>query len=383
MTTSVASTAPGGDRPARISWPITIGLFGVATVLRFAYFYLDDLTRRLHGTLVTRLIEEITGNVASALFFPIAVLAERRFPLDAGRWRRNWSAHVVGYVVYSGLHTSFLAASRAVLFPALGQGSYDYGILTIRYFMESSQDLFSYAAFIAILTLIRVQHKLRDRELRAAVLERDAASARLDALSARLQPHFLFNALNTISSKAYEDPVVADELIGRLGDLLRESLHAGGRAEIPLGEELRVLAAYLAFVDARFGDRIRCAVDVDPTATDLAVPAFLLQPLVENAVRHGASSDDGVAEISVVVRPTPRGLSLVVENDSPADGSEAPTFGTGLGATRDRLAILYGSAASIHASANDGKFRATITLPARHAEPSPANPELVDAGAHR
>ena len=383
MNTSVTSTARRDDRPARISWPITIGLFGVATVLRFAYFYLDDLTRRIQGTLVTRLIEEITGNLASALFFPIAVFAERRFPLDDGRWRRNWWAHVVGYMVYSTLHTSFMAVSRPVLFNALGQGPYDYGILTIRYFMESSQDLFSYAAFIAILTLIRVQHKLRDRELRAAVLERDAANARLDALSARLQPHFLFNALNTISSKAYEDPVVADELIGRLGDLLRESLHAGGRAEIPLSEELRVLAAYLAFVDARFGDRIRCTVDVDPAAVDLAVPAFLLQPLVENAVRHGGAGDGGIAVIEVVVRRTPRGVSLVVENDSSTERSEAPTFGTGLGATRDRLAILYGSAASIQASADGGRFRVAISLPARHVEPSPANAELVDAGAHR
>lgn len=383
MSSTPRSVAESKDRPPRISWPIAMALFAAATVLRFAYFYLDDLTRRIQGTLVPRLIEEITGNFASALFFPIAVIAERRFPLDAGRWRRNWWVHVGGYVVYSTLHTSFMAVSRPILFPALGQGSYDYGILSIRYFMESAQDFFSYAAFIAILTLIRVQQKLRDRELRSAVLERDAANARLDALSARLQPHFLFNALNTISSKAYEDPVVADELIGRLGDLLRESLRAGGRAEVPLSEELRVLDAYLAFVDARFGDRVRCSVAVDAAATDLAVPALLLQPLVENAVRHGASLEGGVTTIQIVVRRTSRGLALVVENDSVTESTDAPRFGTGLGATRDRLAILYGSAASIDASGADGRFRVTVDLPARRAEPSPANPELVDAGAHR
>ena len=166
-----ARSAAGTDRSARISWPIVVALFTGAALLRFAYFYLDDLTRRVSGTLVPRLIEEITGNVASALLFPIAVFAERRFPIDAGRWRRNWWVHVGGYVLYSALHTSFMAVSRAFLFPALGQGPYDYGILPIRYFMESAQDFFSYAAFLAILTLIRVQHKLRDRELSAAVLE--------------------------------------------------------------------------------------------------------------------------------------------------------------------------------------------------------------------
>jgi two-component system LytT family sensor kinase len=377
-----ASKSPD-DRPPRISWPVAAALFGVATVLRFAYFYLDDLTRRIPGTFVHRLIEETTGNFASLLFFPIAVFAERRFPLDAGRWRRNWWVHAAGYVAYSTLHTSFMAVSRAVLFPALGQGPYDYGIMSVRYFMESAQDLFSYAGFIAILTLMRVQQKLRDREIRAVALERDAASARLDALSARLQPHFLFNALNTISSKAYEDPIVADELIGRLGDLLRESLRTGGRPEIPLDEELKVLEAYLAFVDARFGDRVRCTIDVDPAASGLAVPAFILQPLVENAVRHGSSVEEGGADIRVGIRRTSRGLSLTVENESPPDASEPGRIGTGLGATRDRLALLYGSAASLTTSASDGRFRVEIAIPGRVVEPSTDEVEKEHAGAHR
>lgn len=378
-----ARSAAGTDRSARISWPIVVALFTGAALLRFAYFYLDDLTRRVSGTLVPRLIEEITGNVASALLFPIAVFAERRFPIDAGRWRRNWWVHVGGYVLYSALHTSFMAVSRAFLFPALGQGPYDYGILPIRYFMESAQDFFSYAAFLAILTLIRVQHKLRDRELRAAVLERDAANARLDALSARLQPHFLFNALNTISAKTYDDPVAADELIGRLGELLRESLTSGGRPEIPLSEELRVLEAYLAFVDARFGDRVRCSLDVDPAAVHFAVPGFILQPLVENAVRHGASLDGGVTEIRVSIRRTPAGLALAVENDAVTDADESPRVGTGLGATRDRLALLYGTAASLQTSNADGRFRVAIDLPPRTVAASPESHELADAGAHR
>ncbi len=377
-----ASNSPD-DRPPRISWPIAVALFGAATVLRFAYFYLDDVTRRIPGTFVHRLLEESTANLGSLLFFPIAVVAERRFPLDAGRWRRNWWVHGLGYVLYSALHTSFIAVSRALVFPALGHGPYDYGILSVRYFMESAQDFFSYAGFIAILTLMRVQQKLRDREIRAAVLERDAATARLDALSARLQPHFLFNALNTISSKAYEDPVVADELIGRLGDLLRESLRTGGRPEIPLDEELKVLEAYLAFVEARFGDRVHCTVDVDPAASGLAVPAFILQPLVENAVRHGSSVEDGGTDIRVGISRTPRGLTLTVENGSPPDAAEPTRLGTGLGATRDRLALLYGSAASLVTSASDGRFRVEIAIPARVVEPSIDQAEKEHASAHR
>ena len=224
--------------------------------LRFAYFYLDDLSHRIPGTLVRRLLEEGTGNVGvGASAFRIAVLLERHFPLDQGRWRTAWAVHVAGYVTYSVAHTTFLALSRALLFPALGMDSYDYGVLSTRYFMESAQDFFSYATFLGVLTLFRVQQRLRDREVRSAELERDAANARLEALSLRLQPHFLFNALNTISSTVYDDPVAADEMIGRLGDLLRQSLRTADRQEITLGEELETLRAYLTFVDARFGDR--------------------------------------------------------------------------------------------------------------------------------
>ncbi|MGE5733245.1 MAG: sensor histidine kinase, partial [Gemmatimonas sp.] len=248
---------PEGDRPPHVSWRLFVLLFGASTVLRFAYFYLDDLTRQLPGTFVPRLIEEGTGNFASALLFPIALLAERYFPVDGGRWRRNAFVHVLGYIAYSTAHTTVIALTRPPIFAAAGLGHYDYGLMSVRYFMESAQDAFSYATFLGILTLMRVNARLRERDVRAAQLERDAVSARLESLSLRLQPHFLFNALNMISSTVYEDPVAADELIGRLGELLRESLSTTDRQEISLGEELEVLRAYLSFVDARFGDRVK------------------------------------------------------------------------------------------------------------------------------
>jgi two-component sensor histidine kinase len=384
MTTD--TTAPPielEDRPPNIRWGVVLSWFAVAFILRFAYFYLDDLARQVPGTLVRRLIEEGTGNIGSALFFPIAVLFERRFPVDRGRWRRTWIAHVAGYVAYSAAHTTFLAASRALLFPAVGMGTYDYGVLSTRYFMESAQDFFSYATFIAILTLVRVERRLRDREIRSAELARDAANARLEALSLRLQPHFLFNALNTISSTVYENPVAADEMIGRLGDLLRQSLRTATRHEIPVGEEMDTLDAYLSFVDARFGDRVRCRVETDPPARDLAIPAFMLQPLVENAVHHGASAEYGSTDIRVRVTKTDDHLDILVENDvarpSSADGER-----TGLGTTRDRLRLLYGGRATLETSTDDRRFRVAIRIPARHLDTPPSDAaEPIYARTHR
>jgi hypothetical protein len=368
------------DAAPPIRWRIVVLLFAIATVARFAYFYLDDLTRQLHGTLGQRVLEEGTGNFASLVFFPIAVYLERLFPLDRGRWRRNWLPHLGGYVAYSIAHTTLIAATRAVLFPAFGHGHYDYGIMRVRYFMEASQDLFSYTTFIGVITLLRVQQRLREREVHAAELERDAARARLEALGLRLQPHFLFNALNTISSTVYDDPAAADDLIGHLGELLRRSLRTSDRHEIALAEELEILSAYRALIEARFGDRVRLRVDVDDAARGIAVPAFLLQPLVENAVRHGMALEFGDVDIVVNAAVNRGALRLLVENDTPA--TDAPArIGTGLGATRDRLALLYGGDASLETSLANGRFRVTITIPAHQAPP--IEQETAPARAHR
>ena len=372
------------DRPPRIRWSIVVALFALATVLRFLYFYLDDLTRAMHGTFVRRALEEGTGNFASALFFPIALVLERRFPVDDGRWRRNWAIHIGGFVAYSVAHTTLIAATRAVLAPALGLGPYDYGTMSVRYFMEAAQDFFSYAMFLGLLTLVRVQQRLNDRAVQTAQLQRDAATARLQVLGLRLQPHFLFNALNTISSTVYDDPAAADDMIGHLGELLRRSLNTSDRAEVPLIEELETLNAYLAFVRARFGDRIKCTLTIDDSALQMGIPALSLQPLVENAVRHGASIEFGHAEVIVSGKIERGELRIAVENDV-SEGTTGPArLGTGLGATRDRLRLLYGDAADLHAAAEDGRFCVTLRLPARPVPPS-ATPtdELDRARAHR
>jgi two-component system, LytTR family, sensor kinase len=372
------------DRPPRIRWSVVAALFALATILRFLYFYLDDLTHAMPDTFVRRALEEGTGNFASALLFPIALLLERRFPVDEGRWRRTWAVHIGGFVLYSVPHTTVIAVTRAVLSPVLGLGSYDYGIMSVRYFMEAAQDFFSYAAFLGVLTLVRVQQRLRDREVIAAQLQRDAATARLEALGARLQPHFLFNALNTISSTVYDDPSGADEMIGHLGELLRRSLNATDRAEVPIAEELKSLDAYLAFVRARFGDRLQCRVTIDDAALAMGVPALSLQPLVENAVRHGASVEFGTTEVAVRVSKIGNELHIVVENDVQTETTGPVRVGTGLGATRDRLRLLYGDAASLDAAADRGRFRVTLRLPARTVPPvvEPAG-EPESARAHR
>jgi two-component system, LytTR family, sensor kinase len=365
-----------GDRPPEINWWVAFVLFTLAGLLRFLYFYLDDITRALHGTAVRRALEESTGAYAALLLFPLIVAVERRYPLSAGRWRRDWPAQVVTYAVYTAGHTTLMALSRAAIYPLTGHGPYDYGRMPVRYFMESAEDVITYAVIVGILTFMRVQQYLRDREVRAATLERDAANARLEVLSLRLQPHFLFNALNTISSTVYDDPVAADDLIGRLGDLLRRALRTNERQEVTVDEEIETLRAYLSFVEARFGDRVRCTLDAAASCGAMGIPPLLLQPLAENAVVHGAEAEFGSTDILIKVRCDGGVLEAVVENSVTRPSPDLLRAGTGLGATRDRLQLLYGTRASLEVSADAGRFRVTIRLPARplaaaepHAEP--------------
>jgi hypothetical protein len=377
------------DDSPRLRGHIVFGAFVAAFVLRFGYLYLDDLTRARAGTLGMRLMEELTGILASALLFAGVVWLERLRPLDAGRWRVNVAWHLGGVVLYSAMHTTLLALSRFTIAPMVGLGAYDYGILSIRYVMEAAQDVLSYASFIAVLTLLRVHRRLQREQLHAASLARDAAEARLEALSLRLQPHFLFNALNTISSAVYESPVAADIMIGHLGDLLRHALRTGDRPEISVAEELDVLRAYLAIVEVRFGDRVRCDVEVDAAARALAVPAFLLQPLVENAARHGSAVEGGMSRILVRMALEGRALRLVVENDVGPSVTSRGGSGTGLRTTAQRLRLLYGDDHELVVGpiAGGARFRVSVRIPARPAPASHAVAsslmEPVHAGSDR
>ncbi|HEV2644393.1 MAG TPA: histidine kinase [Candidatus Elarobacter sp.] len=372
------------DDSPRLRWQIALGAFVAAFVLRFGYLYLDDLTRARPGTFATRFIEELTGIVASFVLFLGVVWLERRRPLDGGRWRANLPWHVLGLVLYSVVHTTLMGVTRWTLFPLVGMGPYDYGIMPIRYFMEAGQDVVSYGAFIAVLTLLRVQRRLQREQLRTAELARDAAESRLEALGLRLQPHFLFNALNTISSTVYDDPVAADTMIGHLGDLLRHALRTADQREISVADELDVLHAYLAIVDARFGDRVECELDVHPVARTLAIPTFLLQPLVENAIRHGSATEASVSHVLVRISIAGQSLWILVENDIAPFVPARAGSGTGLRTTKGRLQLLYGDDQELVAGpVGDGtRFRATVRIPVRPAPVSAPAPFTLAESAH-
>jgi two-component system, LytTR family, sensor kinase len=363
-------TAPLGDtthgwwatvrRP--IVWVAAFGGGALISLLLFWYRYLDDLVRDRTGSLSTRMIEELTGAIYCVPLV-VAVLATGwHFPLDRQHWRRTLPVHVATLIVISVLHTSLNWGVRAALFPLLGMGPYDYGHMPLRYLMEFPNDVIFYALMQIVVASVRYYQTMRDREL-------SLAQAELRNLRLQIQPHFLFNALNTISATMYDDPVAADAMIEELSELLRLSLRTVHTQEVPLRAELEALSHYTALMRARFGDKLSVAIQVDPAAEDALVPSLILQPLVENAVRHGNASLLGQGHIDVRARRDGDRLTIDVLDDGPGAVVPVKTNGVGLGATADRLRLLYGDAhrfSAGNAQVNGGfGFAVAIAIPFR------------------
>ena len=354
------------DPPSqKFVWSVALSLFTITGFFRLTYKYFDDVAHRETGTFFVRLVEEATGTYAAAALFVAIVAFAWRYPLDRPGWRQRIPAHIGVMIAYSITHTTLMYGSRSIIAYALGAGPYDYGYLPARYVMEFGNDAVSYLYFLTLISLYRYYKTTRQRELRTAQLERGLAQAELRNLRLQLQPHFLFNALNTISSTMYEDPRGADRMIGQLSQLLRLSLRTSQEQEVPLRDELEVLECYLGLMRARFGKRLTTNVVTEPETLDARVPSLLLQPLVENAIRHGNLSHASGGAIDVNVKRVGAMLDIDIVDDGPGVPNDMDVYGRGVGlsSTRDRLRLLYGKAHRFEAGNRNGGFAVSIALP--------------------
>ena len=230
-----------------------------------------------------------------------------------------------------------------------------------------------YWAVLSVSYAVEHYRKYRERELAAAELETRLAQAQLEALQAQLHPHFLFNALHTIGTLVRTgDAQRAVRVVAGLGDLLRRVLDEGGAQEVPLKQELEFIRSYLEIEQVRFRDRLRVTIHAAPDTLDAAVPPLVLQPLVENAIRHGITSRVEGGTVLVGSRLFDGRLLLTVRDDGLGiPGGAGPRPGVGLANTRARLERLYGLDFELAVeNAPEGGVEARIALPFRlaHAE---------------
>lgn len=238
-------------------------------------------------------------------------------------------------------------------------------------------DLFAYVALLGLAHAGVYHRRYREREQHAAQLASSLNEARLRALQAQLQPHFLFNTLNGIATLLHRDPAAAEEMLTSLSELLRVALSGSSRQEIPLREELDFLRRYLDIQQMRFGDRLQSTEQISADCLSCLVPTLILQPLVENAIRHGIEPTGEPGKVRVGAHRSGEGLYLVVEDNGAGFGhglTSPSQTGLGLSNVRERLATLYGHAGKLSFEVPaGGGVRVVLELPIRRAE----DPESV------
>jgi signal transduction histidine kinase len=229
-------------------------------------------------------------------------------------------------------------------------------------------NLLIYAVLAGGATALAAHVAARDREAQAARLQASLAEARLDALRAQIHPHFLFNTLHGISALVRDDPRAAERLIAKLGSLLRAALERQQVDAVPLAAEIDFLRNYLDIEGARFGDRLRSSVTMDDGVVDALVPPLLLQPLVENAIRHGLSATPETVTIEIRGCVDDDRLLLSVSDDGNGAEASALQDGIGLGNLRARLRQMFGREQSMRIETRPGQgFTVVLALPLRTA----------------
>ena len=326
-------------------------IFSVATALGFfsafaAFYFVATFTEKsaAFGLLLTL---NLGYWYSWAILTPGILWLTRRFPFDRKSWKLAIPVHIAGVVAATSAHVVLACVQRMATYWVIGE-SMDTWLNEMQemLFLNFDWEMMTYWTIVGVGTALKYMHEARARELSAVQLETRLVEARLHTLQRQMQPHFLFNTLNTISALMHRDVNAADEMIARLSDLLRMSLERVGVQEVPLKEELDFLSKYLEIEQTRFRDRLTVVFDVEAETLHALVPNLLLQPLVENAIKHGIGPRPTPGQIAVRARLNGAMLELdVQDNGVGLSAARLTDFnrGVGLSNTRSRLDHLYGS----------------------------------------
>jgi signal transduction histidine kinase len=339
---------------------LAIGAFAAGQI------YVARRARGEHTPLAPLALMELPVWLVWAAATPFIVLLGQRHRLDRGL-STSWLIHGVGAVVTGAAYAAFRTAWYQTFNPyPLTAGTWiDWYWITFRQVFILGFVI--YWAVVGVYHAVFNYDRFRERSLHAEQVGAQLALARLDALTTQLQPHFLFNTLNSVSALVGDQPQEARRMIARLSSLLRATLDAGALDEMPLRRELELVDAYLAIEQMRFGDRLRVERRIAPGVEHALAPGLLLQPIVENAIRHGFAHREAPGHL--MIRASREGDELVLEVRDDGEGmAPGSREGIGLGNTRRRLAELYGDDARLTLAAGaTGGVDVSIRLPFRAA----------------
>lgn len=320
---------------------------------------------------VVALVNQFTGALGAWLALPVVLFVVANVAPRGSQWLRLLWLHVAGYVAFTTLHVVAIRALRWPLWAVFHVLPTNDGPLYFRVLWEAQNDLLVYSGVAALLTLLRVWQERKTSELRAAQLEAQLARAQLEVLSARLDPHFLYNALNTVNAVMHEDLARTERLLSGLGHMLRTAL-TPGEATWTVEEERDYVQRYIELLDARFEDRIAVEWHFEPGLDRVRVPRFAIQVLVENSAKHNLDLTNPI-RVQVRAAVLRDELRITVEDDGrgfPAGTAAAVASSSagadirGLARLRQTLELIHGDCGRLALAASErGGARVTLEFP--------------------
>jgi two-component system LytT family sensor kinase len=318
-------------------WLVAVGSFTALAMLFTSQVWIDYAYARRPLSWPRAVLVALVDWELWALATPLVAWLCARFPFSRARWGVPLAIHVPAGIALGGLKL-FLDAMLTSLIVGPGRpGPFS--------FLKIHLTLLTYWGIVAAIHVMRHYRVARAQELRAAQLEIELARAQVEALKMQLHPHFLFNTLNTVAGLMRDDPDAAELMLAKLAELLRRTLETADVQELGLDEELEFIEAYLTIQRLRYGDRLRVSIAVSDAARQARVPSLILQPLVENAIRHGVAEKPGPGRVEIGARLDGAELVITIANDGPSLPVTVRE-GYGLRNTRSRLLALYGARGS-------------------------------------
>jgi two-component system, LytTR family, sensor kinase len=303
-----------------------------------------------------------------AILFPFIALFVRKFPFERRNWRRAVITHSVAALLFIGAHTILYAAFYEIIHGTFFQAENALTRIQFLFLRNWILDLSTYGLILASIYANDYYRRFQEEQIKSSELKAQLANSQLQTLKMQLHPHFLFNTLNSISALIHEDPRAADKMVARLGDFLRLTLENSGEQEVTLQKEVEFLNRYLEIESVRFEDRLTIETNIEPETLQACVPNLILQPIIENAIRHGISRQTAPGVIAVSARRAGENLRIEIEDNGPglntAIKENKNGTGIGLANTRARLAHLYGENHSLKISnAEPSGVRVTLEIP--------------------
>jgi two-component system LytT family sensor kinase len=343
------------DAGALKVWLVAVGCFTALALLFTSQVWIDYAYARRPLSWFRAFLVALVDWELWALATPLVAWLCARFPFSRARWGVPLAVHLPAGIALGGLKL-FLEAMLTPLIVGSGRpGPFS--------FLKIHLTLLTYWGIVATIHVVQHYRLARARELRAAQLEMELARAQVEALKMQLHPHFLFNTLNTVAGLMRDDPDAAELMLAKLAELLRRTFETADVQELRLDEELDFIEAYLTIQRLRYGDRLRVSIDVSDAVRQARVPSLILQPLVENAIRHGVAEKPGPGRVEIGARLERAEVVVTIANDGPSLPVTVRE-GYGLRNTRSRMLALYGARGSfVFGPQPNGGAVATLRIP--------------------